>query len=155
MGWAIQGPAQGLFALLRSKGRGVLHEWQLLRLGGTHGQQAPVLRPSFGGATGDFWASFSPHRRALYARCCKGGVRDKLIGRPSHEHPETIAQRWRGRIARPARQLEMFFRCWVVASTALCQDQYWDIMGCALCRHRAGGTGDDVGIEREEQYGTD
>jgi hypothetical protein len=66
---AMQRHAEGLFAPLLSQGRGATHERQLLRLGGTHGQRAPVLQTSFGGADRPpqviFPAPFCPHQRAL------------------------------------------------------------------------------------------
>ena len=50
LAWTVQRHAEGLFLLLLSQGRGAMHERQLLRRGGTHGQRAPVLQPRFSGA---------------------------------------------------------------------------------------------------------
>ena len=47
---ATQRHAEGVFALPLCQGRDAMHEGQLLRLGGTHGQRAPVLQPRFSGA---------------------------------------------------------------------------------------------------------
>ena len=69
LAWTIQRHAEGLFALLLCQGRGATHEWQLLQLGGTHVQRAPMLWPRFSGADRGpqviFSASFRPQLRAL------------------------------------------------------------------------------------------
>jgi len=78
LAWAMQRHVEGLFALLLCQGRGAMHEWQLLRLGGTHGQRAPVLQPSFGGADRPPHvispAPFCPHQRALAKLTHLGGL---------------------------------------------------------------------------------
>jgi hypothetical protein len=69
LAWAVQRHAEGLFALLLCQGRGAMHERQLLWLGGTHGQRAPVLQPRFSGADRGppviFSTPFGPQLRAL------------------------------------------------------------------------------------------
>ena len=75
LAWTVQRHAEGLFLLLLSQGRGAMHERQLLRRGGTHGQRAPVLQPQFSGADRGppviFSTPFCPQLRAQSTRSAK------------------------------------------------------------------------------------
>ena len=75
MALATQRHAEGVFALPLCQGRDAMHEGQLLRLGGTHGQRAPVLQPRFSGADRGppviFSTPFCPQLRAQSTRSAK------------------------------------------------------------------------------------